>query len=197
MCRYAIAVVGMCGAGKSTVTEYLQSKGWTAIRFGQVTIDELARLGLPVNEANERRVREELRAKRGMAVYVEILRVPLQEALLRGPVVIDGLYSWSEYRNLKHLLGERLIMIAIVATRSIRHGRLDARATRPLSTEEAEVRDAAEVEHLEKGGPIAIADFTIVNDGSLAGLHSHLDSILTRLQPVSWDRQYDKHDVEV
>ena len=38
---------------------------------------------------------------------------------------------------------------------------------RNFTKEEAEKRDYAEIENIEKGGPIAMADFTIVNTGTI------------------------------
>jgi dephospho-CoA kinase len=44
--------------------------------------------------------------------------------------------------------------------------------------EEAVSRDHAEIENIEKGGPIALADYTIVNNGSRENLVGQLDRIL-------------------
>ena len=52
----------LAGAGKTESTEYLMKKPWPKVYFGQVVMDEVSARNLPVNEANERNVREELRA---------------------------------------------------------------------------------------------------------------------------------------
>ena len=39
-------------------------------------------------------------------------------------------------------------------------------------------RDFSEIENIEKGGPIARADYMIVNEGSLKKLYAELDKIL-------------------
>lgn len=177
----AIALVGMCGAGKSIVAEYLRSKNWTYIRFGQVTIDELDRRNLAINEQNERSVREELRTRGGMGIFARMLWPQVQKALKAGCVVIDGLYSWSEYKILKEQLGNRLFVVAVTAARETRYARLIGRSIRPLSWEDAEQRDIAEIENLEKGGPIAIADFTLLNDSSIEQLHNSVAEVLRRV----------------
>ena len=52
-----VAVVGMCGSGKSVITNYLEEKGWSRVYFGGVTIDELHRRQLPPDDGRkERRV---------------------------------------------------------------------------------------------------------------------------------------------
>ena len=96
-------------------------------------------------------------------------------------VIIDGLYSWSEYKTLTRELGAELYVIAIVSTRRDRYARLSDRPERPLTWEEAEARDYREIEVLEKGGPIAMADFTLVNDRDAAMLLAQLDTIVASL----------------
>lgn len=173
-----IAVVGMCGSGKSLVTGYLKEKGWNVIHFGSITMRELEKRGLPKNETNERSVREELRSKYGVGAYA-VLSLPLiMESRKCSLTVIDGLYSWTEYRLLKKEFGDRLFIVAVIADRSIRYERLAVRSVRPLTRQEAELRDFAEIENLEKGGPIAIADFFIDNGGPKEMLFKSVDRIL-------------------
>jgi len=174
----ALVVVGMCGSGKSSVAAYLRRQGWPVIRFGDITMRELERRGLAVCEANERRVRQELRAEHGMDAYAKMLLPTIREHLARGPVVLDGLYSWSEYKYLLANLRERMLVMAVVAPRMLRYARLAARPERPLSHDEAFSRDLAEIETLEKGGPIAMADETILNTGSLEQLENAVEAVL-------------------
>ena len=48
-----IAIVGMCGSGKSVVCDYYESLGFTKIYFGGVTLDKIKEEGLEINEKNE------------------------------------------------------------------------------------------------------------------------------------------------
>ena len=165
----AIALVGMPGAGKTVCAEHLKRLGFFTLRFGAVVVDEVRRRGWEVNPANERIVREELRAQHGMAAMARISLPKLRAALSRhGSVVIDGLYSFSEYKLLVDQLGAPLVLIAITAPRHLRYQRLSTRAERPLTAREAGERDIQEIEKLEKGGPIAIADYTLINDDTPA-----------------------------
>ncbi len=175
---FAIVVVGMCGSGKSSVAAHLKRKGWPVVRFGHITMCELERRGLPISEANERLARQELRARHGMDAYAQMLLPTIRDHLSHGPVVLDGLYSWSEYKYLLANLRERLMVLAVTAPRALRYDRLAARPERPLSHEEALSRDIAEIETLEKGGPIAMADDTILNTGPLEELEAAVDALI-------------------
>jgi dephospho-CoA kinase len=175
---FALVVVGMCGSGKSSVAGHLKGQGWPVVRFGEITMRELQRRGQPVSEANERLVREEFRARHGMDAYAQMLLPEIREHLSRGPLVLDGLYSWSEYKYLLAHLRERLVVLAVTSSRPLRYARLAARPERPLSAEEALSRDIAEIETLEKGGPIAMADYTILNTGSLEALEAAVDGLI-------------------
>lgn len=176
-----LLIVGMPGAGKSVVVGHLHSKGWTVVHFGGFTMRELEKRGLAVNESNERAVREELRRTYGMAAFAILSIDEIRTGLAKGPTVIDGLYSWSEFKFIQHELSKKLWVIAVFTSKHIRYQRLSQRKVRPLSYQEAEIRDFAEIENLEKGGPIAMADFTILNNGSLKELYSNVDRLLNLL----------------
>jgi len=169
-----VALVGMCGAGKSAVTEYFKVRGYVPVHFGDVTMQEMGRRGLETNEKNEKTIREELRAKHGMEAYATLNLPRIRRALKNGHVVLDGLYSWSEYKILKEKFGGALYTLAVFTPRHLRYKRLAARQVRPLTRVQSQNRDHSEIENLEKGGPIAMADFTVVNDGDLGRLHRQL-----------------------
>ena len=145
-----VAVVGMCGSGKSRVTEYFMDHGWNCIYFGGVTINELKSRNMPINENNERQVREELRRELGPAAFAIKLEDEIKNSVARCNTVLDGLYSWQEYVKLKELFGDNIIVLAVVTNRGLRYSRLSNREIRPLSYENAEKRDYAEIENLYK-----------------------------------------------
>jgi dephospho-CoA kinase len=145
------AIVGMTGSGKSEVARLFEESGFSRIRFGDITDEEVKKRGLVLNEANERRVRELLR---------------------------DGLYSWEEYLLLKEHYGVDFYVIAVWASPQTRYARLSARPVRPLTAGEAASRDRAEIENLNKGGPIAIADFTIINESTREDLRKPVQAVI-------------------
>ena len=97
-------------------------------------------------------------------------------------MVIDGLYSWEEYTVLNTHYQEDFFVVAVWASPETRYVRLTARPDRRLTLEEATSRDKAEIENVNKGGPIAMADFTIINDASLDDLKKNAKSTITRLR---------------
>lgn len=182
-----ICVVGMPGAGKSLVADQLPEHGFAYVRFGQITLDKLKELGLSPSEANEKKVREDFRKEYGMGAFA-LLNIPKIEALLaKSHVAVDGLYSWSEYKILKEKYGKRMYVLAVYAPPELRRERLEKRKLdekdraqrfRPLKEKEAKARDYAEIENLEKGGPIAMADFTILNIGTIDELKKQVKEII-------------------
>ena len=54
-----IAIVGMCGSGKSIANEFFVKKGFKSIYFGGVTIDKLKEENLEINEKNELKRQQE------------------------------------------------------------------------------------------------------------------------------------------
>lgn len=172
-----IALVGMCGTGKSVVSDFFEVRGFASIYFGGVTLEQVRQRGLEVNEKNEKIVREELRKELGMGAYAVLNLPKIKEGLEEGNVIVDGLYSWSEYKILKDEFGDDLVVVAVVSPRQARYDRLARREARPLTNEEAKARDYAEIENLEKGGPIAMADHFLLNDGSVEDLVANLEKI--------------------
>jgi dephospho-CoA kinase len=183
-----ICIVGMCGAGKSEVSEYLmKKKKFGYIRFGQITLDKIKEMGEMPNEKIEREVREGFRRDHGMAAFA-ILNLPkINDLIQAGDLIADGLYSWEEYLELKNKFADSLIVITVYAPPKVRYERLTSRSEkhkndpekkfRSFTEDEAKSRDQAEIENSHKAGPIAMADFTLINTDSIENLHRQIDQI--------------------
>lgn len=178
-----IALVGMPGAGKGTCTTHISEKyGVPIVHFGNMVYEEVQRRGLD-NVKDEKFVREDMRKQDGPAVLAKHVARKAQSEIEKGAqgVVLDGLYSWSEYKYLRGIFGDDLVMIAVVAPRAVRYQRVAERkdSHRQYTVEQVEERDIAEIENLEKGGPIAFADYTLTNNTEPDQLLSQLDKVLT------------------
>ncbi len=174
--------MGMAGAGKSEVAGLFEENGFIRIRFGDVTDEEVRKRGLEMTEENERQVRELLRKEYGMSAYAVLNLSRIGLARKQSDVVIDGLYSWEEYTFLKKYCGDEFYVVAVWVSPKTRYARLAGRSNRRLTLEEAASRDRAEVENVNKGGPIAMADFTIINESSLKELKKEVKGIISGLR---------------
>ena len=96
-----IAVVGMAGSGKSIATDYLEKKGWTKIYFGGVIYDNMRKEGIEITPESQKEYRENIRKKYGMGAVAYLLKDKIEEAYKAGNTVLDCLYSWDEYVNIK------------------------------------------------------------------------------------------------
>jgi len=177
-----VSIVGMAGSGKSEVARVFEGAGFTRVRFGDITDEEVRRRGLELNEKNERLVRQDLRTEHGMAAYAKLSLPKIDCILESGSVVVDGLYSWEEYILMKDRYGGRFVVVAVWASPETRHMRLAKRPIRPLTREEAASRDVAEIQNLNKGGPIAMADFTILNESSMETLEREARKVVASLK---------------
>jgi len=179
-----IAFVGLSGAGKSTAVEYFTEKGFPKVYFGGVILDAMTEAGLEHTQENERPFREEFRKKYGKDAVANKIVEQIQNLANAGQhrIIADGLYTWTEYKVLKKAFPGELNLVAVVAPRQVRYHRLSQRPIRPLTSSEAYERDQAEIENLEKGGPIAIADHYIINDGSVEKFNKQLKQLADELE---------------
>lgn len=159
-----IAVVGMCGSGKSVAVEEFEKRNWQKIYFGEATFIKMKELGLEINEENERKAREMLRATGDKGIYAKVFLPKIREAHKKGNVVIESLYAWSEYKIIKEEFGDDFEVLCIATDAPLRRKRLETRDFRPMDKETSRSRDYAEIENIEKGGPIGIADHYILNN---------------------------------
>lgn len=73
-------------------------------------------------------------------------------------------------------------VIAVHTTPSIRHSRIEKKSFRGLDKKTAIAREYSHIEELDIGGPIAMADFHMLNDGDINELHEKLSVIYATLK---------------
>ncbi len=176
-----VAIVGMCGSGKSIASETLESIGFKNVYFGGVTMEKLKEANLEINAQNEKIMREKLRKEFGMGAFAKILLPKIREYSEYFDTVLDGLYSWDELKILKDEFGDNLKVIAVIVDKYKRYERLSKRKIRPLTIEEAISRDIAEIENTAKGGPIAFADYYIDNNQDIESYKKRLLQIIEEI----------------
>ena len=171
-----VAIVGMCGSGKSIASARLEDLGYKKVYFGGVTMEKLKEEGFEITPDNEKMMREKLRSELGMGAYAIVLLPKIKMLAQNNDVVLDGLYSWDELKILQKEFN--LTTIAVVADKDLRYERLSKRIDRPFAKEDAIKRDISEIENIAKAGPIAYADYYIFNNGTIQEFHERLDEIL-------------------
>lgn len=180
-----IAIVGMTGSGKSELSKLFEKNNYLKIRFGDITEEILKEKNMDINEKNEKIVRENIRKEYGMSAYAKLNLPKIEELLKKGDVIIDGLYSWEEYLFLKEKF-PKMIVLAIYAPPETRYERLTDREIRGLTREQSILRDKSEIENLNKAAPIAMADYTILNVGTLYDLELNFKKFL------EWLNEYEE-----
>ena len=116
-----------------------------------------------------------------MGAYAFLLLPKISKLLANGNVVLDGLYSWDELKILKSEFPE-MIVLAIIVDKKHRYERLSSRTIRPFNEIEANKRDINEIENLAKGGPIAFADYYILNNDNIESYYKDLDKVTKMIE---------------
>lgn len=178
-----LAIVGMSGSGKSIIVDHLTEAGIPKVYFGGMIYKEMEKRGIEYSPDNEREFREQIRRDEGTDWVVRQAVAETKDLIAAGQkrIVLDGLYSWTEYNILKHEFPGELTVIAIVAAKPLRYARVAIRPERPFDAQKIRERDYSEIENLEKGGPIAAADYYILNDGTIPEAYAQLDHILKEI----------------
>ena len=181
-----LAIVGMSGSGKSVAVDYLTEKGIPKVYFGGMIYKEMEKRGIERTEdgESEKNFREMIRETEGKDWVVRQVIAETKDLIAAGQkrIVLDGVYSWTEYKTLKHEFPQCLTFIAIVVDKKLRYKRVAVRPNRSFDTAAIRERDRSEIENLEKGGPIAAADYYILNNGTIEDVKKRMDEILKEIE---------------
>lgn len=175
-----LAFVGLTGSGKSTAVSYFTDKGFPRVYFGGVIYQAMAEAGIEKGEQNEKDFRVAIREREGNDFVVKRIIKQIHDLANAGQhrIIADGVYSWDEYKALKHEFPGEVTVVAIITNKHLRYHRLTQRLDdRPQSETVSSQRDHNEIETINKGGPIAMADYFIMNNGTEAELNEQLDQV--------------------
>ncbi|MBN1941451.1 MAG: AAA family ATPase [Candidatus Diapherotrites archaeon] len=171
-----IAVAGMPGSGKSLAVEFFVRKGFERVYFGGIVVEETKKRFGSVSETKERETREALRKEHGMAAMAILSEPKLRKLVDSGKsVVIDDLMSWQELTFMREKFPD-MILLVLFSSPKTRYTRLAVRKERPLAKGESAERDKSEIENLHKGGTLAMADYTIINETTKEELERELQA---------------------
>jgi dephospho-CoA kinase len=180
-----LAFVGLTGSGKTRAVKYMTDKGFPKVYFGGVMLDEMTKAGVPWGEDNEKTFRLKLREEKGQDFIAERIIEQIHHLVQAGQhrIIADGIYTWDEYKAMRHAFPGELTVVACVAPRHVRYHRLTQRTDdRPQTEAISAQRDQNEIETMQKGGPIAMADFYIINDGEIEDFYQKIDDICEQVK---------------
>lgn len=181
-----LAIVGMSGSGKSVVVDYLTELGYPKVYFGGMIYREMEKRGIERTEdgESEKKFREEIREAEGKDWVVRQVIEETKDLIAAGQkrIVLDGVYSWTEYKTLKREFPKSLTFVAVVVDKKLRYVRVAKRPGRAFDAAAIRERDRSEIENLEKGGPIAAADYYILNNGTVEDVKKDVDKILKDIE---------------
>lgn len=181
-----LAIVGMSGSGKSVVVDHLTDKGYPKVYFGGMIYKEMEKRGIARTEdgESEKKFREMIRETEGKDWVVNQVIAETKDLISAGQkrIILDGVYSWTEYVTLKKEFPRALTFVAVVVDKHLRYDRVAKRPGRSFDSKAIRERDRSEIENLEKGGPIAAADYYILNNGTIEETQSRADEILKEIE---------------
>lgn len=180
-----LAIVGMSGSGKSVIVDHLTDKGYPKVYFGGMIYKEMEKRGIERTEdgSSERDFREMIRETEGKDWVVRQVIEETKDLINAGQkrVILDGVYSWTEYKTLKREFPKMMTFLAVVVDKHLRYERVGKRPGRSFDAAAIRERDRSEIENLEKGGPIAAADYYVLNNGSIEALCEDVDKVLKEI----------------
>jgi dephospho-CoA kinase len=179
-----LGLTGTIGAGKGEAADYLADvKGFAHYSVRDFLMAEIAKRGLPPDRNSTRAVANELRQAHSPSYIVEVLYAKANER--GGDALIESIRTIGEAKFLK---ASGAFIMAVDADRRLRYERIHARGA---STDHVdfdtwvaqEDRELVSTDPWDMNvrGVMAMADSTILNEGSLDDLHAKIDAALAAL----------------
>ena len=180
-----IGITGTDGAGKGAVVDHLVKRHNFVHYSSRASIEaEIIARGIPGTRENLRLVANDMRKRSGRDVLVaraleQIAADGVQNA------VIESIRALAEVET---LVAEGGILLAVDADSKVRYRRISGRKSSSdnvtyaefIAHEELEMQDA-DPNGMQKAAVMKAADFTIMNNQSLAQLRKKVDAVLASL----------------
>ncbi len=189
MKKLMIALVGESGAGKSTSSAHLASRGFHLVTIAaNLRAEATARFGIPSREQVQQHARE-TQATEGNDIYAVKALAGLKQAT-HHDIVVDGLRNSEELAYTRALAAKSGYGFALIALRVPSDTRFDRVVSRrrdgdPISREVFDLADQKAMGDgatgfQQNGYLMDAADHVIRNTGDLTELKTRLDTIIEK-----------------
>jgi dephospho-CoA kinase len=164
--KMIVGAAGMPGAGKAVISRVAKEKDWTLVVMGDVIREETSSRGLESTPENIGKIMLKLREEEGAAVVAKRCLPKIAEAN-SDMVLVDGIRSLAEMYEFEKNFPQ-FILIAVHSSPETRFERLFRRKRSDDSVGWGGFvdRDLRELS-VGQGSVIALADYMIVNEGTL------------------------------
>ena len=184
--KLCIGLTGRMASGKGEAGRILGRSGFKYISLSDIVRREAAKAGPEISRSQMQDIGNRLRAEGGAGVLGRMIR-ELVTAAGEARWVIDGIRNPAEVRELRKI-GDFFLLgidcdVPIILARMKKRGRAtDAAAVEELRAGLEREWGSGEPEGGQQVGPtMAIADFTVNNNGTLAELESRLGEVLKKI----------------
>ena len=184
--RLCVGLTGRMASGKGEAVRLLQERGFTYVSLSDIVRCEAARENPEVSRARMQDIGNRLRAEGGAGVLGRMVRERILAAT-EPRWVIDGIRNPAEVQELKKL--ESFFLVGVDSDIPTILARMRQRGRATDAVAEKELRAALEREWgsgepadgQQVGPTLALADFTIANNGTLDELRARLDEVLKKI----------------
>ncbi|MEI6614818.1 MAG: AAA family ATPase [Chrysiogenales bacterium] len=179
-------MTGLMASGKGEAVRILKNYGFQYISLSDIVRREAAKIQPAINRGQMQDLGNRLRREGGAGILGKMVR-ELIEAAETERWVIDGIRNPAEVMELKKMTGFVLLGIqtevAVILARIKKRGRsTDVVAEEEiLASLEREWGDGEPADGQQVGRCLAMADFTIANNGPLSELKTGLDAVLNKI----------------
>jgi|SRR3989338_79469 len=174
-----IGITGTNASGKDTAADYLKNKGYSHYSLSDIVREECDVRGLPKDRDTLRELANELRRNFGADVLAKRAIEKIQREKAKN-IVITSIRSPEEIKTLKKILNLKLIItdapIELRYERSAKRNRDTIDFKMFKHQEDLELAGGANKQNIKDA--MALADYTIINDGTPEELYEKIEKII-------------------
>lgn len=171
-------MLGTIGSGKTTVSDYLVSKGFERVIMGDLVREKTKQEGLKLTRENLQAIQKKYRDKYGQEYFIKEVIKKLKESG-KDKLLIDGVRVPMDAILPKK---DGAVLILVDAPKKIRFERLKARGREndPQTMQEFIKQEKAEWKAFNFKETLKYVDYEIDNSGNLRELYRKVDELLKK-----------------